>query len=562
MIRALGSRYVLSSVVGRGAMGEVWDGQSHTAGDRIAVKILRPELAGDAAVVARFVQERSILLGLSGPHLVRVRDLVVEGDTLAIVMEYVPGSDLRRFLTHNGTLRPALAVQLVAQICEGLAVVHAAGIVHRDLKPENVLLDLSDPTSPIAKVSDFGVSRITSGPRLTQLNGLIGTPEYMAPEVAERDVATPSADLYAVGILLYELLAGRTPFAGGHPVAVLKRQLEAPPPPIDGITTELWTLLTSLLAKDPVERPSDAAVVGEHLTGILPRLSDLAALPLQVPPDATGVTPPWLSPLPGELDALAQLRTANKPMEELKASAGSEDLRGTVHPEEHEQQHQAQLRVPALSAKDHLGVPRHRQFWKRPSAKVLTPTMLALVAAGIYVPIALTPSGNHAAAPASTVSYSFDPQQYPDGLLVSRRWSLIGDGSHFEADLVASNSTGQPLTTSFDIAIPKSLAASASRDITFDPKPKIIADDPVVAYTLTLAAHSQQVLHYSIKTPAEGAKISRLQQWAADVATISAPGPKPTIIRLTSIKISPASLPAMTVGKSNRLTLTGTVGTN
>ena len=561
MTRVLGSRYVLSSVVGRGAMGEVWQGQSRAEGDQVAVKILRPELADDASLVARFVQERSILLGLSGPHLVAVRDLVLEGDTLAIVMEYVPGSDLRRFLIHNGTLPPAFAARLVAQICDGLAAVHAAGVVHRDLKPENVLLDLTDPTTPIAKVSDFGVSRITYGPRLTQLTGLIGTPEYMAPEVAEQGPATSAADLYSVGILLYELLAGRTPFAGGHPVAVLRRHLEAPPPPIAGLPRELWTMIESLLAKDPTERPAGAPVVAEHLLMLADGLGDLPALPVQEPHSRSGATPAWLSPLPNEPEAATQLRRPKEVAEDVQASSGSGNLRGLFadHPDAPNLQHETQLGARAPGRTDRSVAPGRVRSRKRRAVRVLIPTALALVAAGIYVPIALTSSGKHAATTASPVSYSFDPQQYPDGLLVSQRWSLIGDGSHFEADLIASNSTDHPLNTSFDIAIPKSLATSASRDISFTPSPTIITDDPVVAYNLNLAARGQQNLHYSITTPADGAKIDRLQQWAADVAKIVLPGPKATPVRLTSIKIAPGSMPAMNVGKTSRLTLTGIV---
>jgi serine/threonine protein kinase len=566
--RVLGSRYVLSSVIGRGAMGEVWEGRSRTDDERVAVKILRPELADDASVIARFVQERSILVGLSGPHLVEVRDLVLEGGTLAIVMEYVPGSDLRKYLNRYGTLRPALAVRLVAQISEGLALVHAAGVVHRDVKPENVLLDLTDPAAPIAKVSDFGVSRITYGPRLTRLTGLIGTPEYMAPEVAERDMATPAADLYSVGILLYELLAGRTPFAGGHPIAVLKRHLEAPPPPIDGIPGQLWTIIESLLAKDPDERPSDAAVVSEHLMAMSSGLDGVEAAPPQEPPGPMGVTPSWLSPLPRELDAATQLRGVNKPVAELSATASIGERRGLVpDSEEQSEPNETRLGIRAIGEATPLAARVRRPFRKRRSTRILLPTVLALVAASVCVPIALAArthraSSAHVAAPPANSSYSFNPQRYPDGLVVSQRWNLIGDGSHFQADLIASNPTNQPLKTSFDIAIPKSLAASASHDVTFTPSPRIITDDPVVAYDLNLAAHGQQNLRYSITTSPDGAKLGRLQQWATDVAETVLPGPKPIPISLTSLKITPAKLPPLQIGKTGRLVLTGTDSTH
>ena len=120
---------------------------------------------------------------------------------------------------------------------------HAAGVIHRDLKPENVLLNLSDPGNPQVRLSDFGIARLTFGPSLTRLTGLIGTPEYMAPELAEHDHGTPASDLYSMGIILYELLAGTTPFAGGHPVAVLRRHLEEAPPRLESLPKPLWRTL-------------------------------------------------------------------------------------------------------------------------------------------------------------------------------------------------------------------------------------------------------------------------------------------------------------------------------
>ena len=115
-----------------------------------------------------------------------------------------------------------------------MAAVHAAGIIHRDIKPENVLVDTSGGQTAL-KLTDFGVARLSYGASLTKLSSLIGTPEYMAPELAEHDSATPAADLYSAGIVLYEMLCGRTPFAGGHPLAVLRRQVEQAPPPIPGV---------------------------------------------------------------------------------------------------------------------------------------------------------------------------------------------------------------------------------------------------------------------------------------------------------------------------------------
>ena len=225
MDQSLGSRYVLQETLGRGAMGQVFAGTVRETGDRVAIKILKPELVSDPEAVARFMQERQILTSIRNPNVVRVIDLVAEGETLAIVMELIEGQDLRRYLRQQPTLPPAKAIRLLIQLLYGLAAVHAAGVVHRDVKPENLLLDTS-ASRPMVKLTDFGVARLSYGASLTKLSSLIGTPEYMAPELAESESASQAADLYSAGIVLYEMLAGRTPFAGGHPLAILQRQVE------------------------------------------------------------------------------------------------------------------------------------------------------------------------------------------------------------------------------------------------------------------------------------------------------------------------------------------------
>src|ERR1700685_126843 len=233
MAESLGSRYVLQEVLGRGAMGQVFTGSIRVTGEQVAIKVLRPELVSDPEIVARFVQERTILMSIADPNVVRVVDLVIEGDTLAIVMELVRGSDLRRLLRTRRTVPPSEALYLTGQLLRGMAVVHAAGIIHRDIKPENVLVDTSSGR-PQLKLTDFGVARLSYGASLTKLSGVIGTPEYMAPELVEQNRATPAADVYSAGIVLYEVLCGRTPFAGRHPLAVLRRQADPAPALLPG----------------------------------------------------------------------------------------------------------------------------------------------------------------------------------------------------------------------------------------------------------------------------------------------------------------------------------------
>jgi hypothetical protein len=279
MEKSLGSRYVLHEALGRGAMGQVFAGITRPTGEPVAIKILRPELVSDPEVVARFVQERTILMSIADPHVVRVIDLVVEGDTLAIVMELVQGADLRRQLRDRRTVPPAEALRLIGQLLRGVAAVHAAGIIHRDIKPENVLVDTSAGW-PRLKLTDFGVARLSYGASLTKLSGVIGTPEYMAPELAEHSRATPAADVYSVGIVLYEMLCGRTPFAGGHPLAVLRRHADQIPPVIPGVAPELWDRIAWMLAKDPGSRPGSAA---EAYAMLAPLESSLALRPALAP---------------------------------------------------------------------------------------------------------------------------------------------------------------------------------------------------------------------------------------------------------------------------------------
>ncbi|MEU5767616.1 serine/threonine-protein kinase [Streptomyces asoensis] len=284
MARKIGSRYTAHQILGRGSAGTVWLGEGPDG--PVAVKLLREDLASDEELVGRFVQERTALLGLEHPHVVSVRDLVVDGNDLALVMDLVRGTDLRTRLERDRRLAPEAAVAIVADIAEGLAAAHAAGIVHRDVKPENILLDMQGPLGPggshRALLTDFGVAKLIDTPKRTRATKIIGTPDYLAPEIVEGLPPRASVDIYALATVLYELLAGFTPFGGGHPGAVLRRHVTESVAPLPGITDELWQLLVQCLAKAPASRLR-ASELAARLREQLPSLAGMPPLDVDEP---------------------------------------------------------------------------------------------------------------------------------------------------------------------------------------------------------------------------------------------------------------------------------------
>ncbi|MFG2997170.1 serine/threonine-protein kinase [Streptomyces sp. NPDC048340] len=294
MARKIGSRYTAHQILGRGSAGTVWLGEGPDG--PVAVKLLREDLASDQELVGRFVQERSALLGLDHPHVVSVRDLVVDGNDLALVMDLVRGTDLRTRLDRERRLAPEAAVAIVADVADALAAAHAAGVVHRDVKPENVLLDMQGPLGPggahPALLTDFGVAKLIDSPRRTSAGRasapttrIIGTPDYLAPEIVEGLPPRAAVDIYALATVLYELLAGFTPFGGGHPGAVLRRHVTETVVPLPGIPDELWQLMVQCLAKAPASRLR-ASELSVRLRELLPLLAGMPPLDVDEPDDA------------------------------------------------------------------------------------------------------------------------------------------------------------------------------------------------------------------------------------------------------------------------------------
>jgi hypothetical protein len=551
MNRPLGSRYILYEALGRGAMGEVFRGTVRSSGAAVAVKLLKPELVSDPEIVGRFVQERSILTSIDHPNVAKVLDLVVEGETLGIVMELVEGQDLRRYLRVHRTLPPAEAVYLVGQLLQGLTAVHAGGVVHRDVKPENVLISRIRGRV-ILKLTDFGVSRLSYGASLTKMTSLIGTPEYMAPELADHDSATPATDLYSAGIVLYEMLAGRTPFAGGYPLAVLRRQVEQPPPPIPGAPAELWAQIESLLAKDPRSRPGSAMVALDRLAPLQAQMDRMPALPPM---------PDQLARPPGQTLAdqeSGQIKTGQERGQTVAGpGAGQTVLRARDRGQGPAGETGSGPNAPGRGG--HGRVPARG---RRRAAVLALPAALVILAAAVGVLVIRSPhreSQASASQTMATASYSFGPQRYQDGLLIVRRWTLSGqDGSLLTEAITASSATGKAARVKLEEPIPEAIASSV-QSVHFRPAPsRIIRADPLVEWDLALPAHGTIEVGYQAAVGPAGATRARLAQWAKefDALVVSLNLPRPVGIGVRSLSISPATL-QLGKGASRPLTLKG-----
>jgi len=253
----LKGRYRLTAELGRGAMGTVYRARDQMLDRDVAVKVTAPGLF-DAEGTARFLREAKAVARLNHPNIVTLHDVAEDGGTPFLVLEVVEGGSLRDVLPVD----PATAVEIGRQLCRALAHAHDRGVVHRDLKPENVLFARREPAVAL-KLMDFGLSSAQGASRLTRDGMVLGTLAYLAPEQALAKEVDGRADLYSLGVLLYELVTGRVPFRGGSPQAIIAQHLNASPEPPRShnprVPAALETLILRLLEKDPAARPAGAA---------------------------------------------------------------------------------------------------------------------------------------------------------------------------------------------------------------------------------------------------------------------------------------------------------------
>ena len=357
----LADRYQLTRIVGRGGMGEVWAARDVRLGRDVAVKRLSPHLASEPGVRERFDVEARAAAGLNHPNVVAVFDSGEHEGIPFLVMELLPGRTLADELV-DGPLAPVRARQVGGEVLAALAASHAAGILHRDVKPGNVLLGADGAV----KVADFGIAKSTEAIDLTTTGTIVGTAAYLAPERLAGQPATAQADLYAVGVLLYEALSGQKPYAADTPMGLLRAVEAQDPAPLaearPGLDPSLVAIVERAMDPDPSRRFASAAAMAAALQG-------------QPPPPATAAA--VTDPAAAATSVLSHTRVLTPPAAVAAAGRGAEPSRAA-----------APVAVAAARARRRLG-----------------PTAVAaiLLVVAMVVIVALASRGGDPADPATTV---------------------------------------------------------------------------------------------------------------------------------------------------------------
>ncbi len=286
----LNGRYELIERIGSGGMSVVYKAKDRSLGRIVAVKVMHESFTNDSGFLKRFQQEAHSAANLAHPNIVTVHDIGQDGYKHYIVMEFVEGKTLKQIIQENGEspMPTSRDLDLIIQVCKGIGYAHRANLVHCDVKPQNIIVTLDEQV----KVADFGIARAISGAtQQGQVSQVWGTPQYFSPEQAAGDVPTPASDVYAIGIMLFEMLTGQLPFAAESHTAMALKHLHTPPPLVTqynpAIPSQFAQIINKLLAKEPAGRYRTAGQLGRILSSYRQRSQEETG-PIY-PPSAAGV---------------------------------------------------------------------------------------------------------------------------------------------------------------------------------------------------------------------------------------------------------------------------------
>lgn len=266
LTKAFSGKYRIERKLGSGGMAEIYEGRHQALGSSVAIKVLSSPFNRDDDMVRRFFREARSAAGLKHPNIINIQDVGQADDVHYLVMDYVDGRDLKGFIKDHPNVDVIRAIDIIAQVARALAYAHSRGVVHRDIKPANIMIDRHGT----ALVMDFGIAKVRDATtQLTQQGSLIGTPRYMSPEQCKGEEVTKQSDIYSLGVVFYQLLAGRVPFEGNESLSILYQHINTQPPPLGELRRDLPLALTHIVGrmieKDLSRRYPDADTLLEDL---------------------------------------------------------------------------------------------------------------------------------------------------------------------------------------------------------------------------------------------------------------------------------------------------------